>query len=344
MGIYKVSYRMQYAKKIGTSCAKQGVHGCIRGPRGPNECCAMACVDADLPVLFRDAHNSYAITLHVGHCNLDCKFCWAYFLRNDKNERQRDATQVFADIKCKYERIIESEQNRKSEPPSALIYSGLEPLITVPEIYETLKLVAEDEQLHQLGVLFRTNGIVANNSTTMNILNKVSDLELDCRFQVSLKGVNPQQFALLTGKSSALFKTQLSGYDQLLRIFGEENVMLTLGIYHCESGIRLGARVYDRFPLVLVDEAGAKIDFTDYGEDLLKPRYQALLSKEQLHRQYYEVFQTTEGEGRHHPQRDGIIRISCPLGRAFNNPRSIAACQQCDDLDCLAIKKSLRSW
>ncbi len=344
MGAYKVNYRMQYARKIGTSCAKKGVHGCVRGLRGPDECCAMACVDADLPVLFCNAHNSYAITLHVGRCNLDCKFCWAYLLRNDKNERRRNSNQVFADIKCKYERIIESEQNKKSEPPSALIYSGLEPLISIPQIYETLKLVAENEELRQLGVLIRTNGILANNSRIISILDKLSDLGLDCRFQVSLKGVNPQQFAWLTGKSSALFKRQLSGYDQLARIFSQENVMLTLGIYHCESGIKLGSKVCDRFPLTLVDEAGAKIDFADYGEDLLKPPYQALLSQEQLHRQYYEVFQTTEGEGQHHPQRDDIIRITCPVGHIFNNLRSIAQCKQCDDLDCLAIKKSLRSW
>lgn len=345
MGLYKVTYRMQYSKKIGTSCAKNGDHACVRGPDGPKNCCSMACVDADIPGLFNGVNNSYSITVHVGACNLDCGFCWAYPLRVDKNNRIRTPKEVYDDIKCKFGCIVESGQNKNSQPPSALIYSGLEPLLYSREIYETLDLVSKDEELKKLKVLFRTNGTQASKSEISENLRKIHELGLDAKFQVSLKGVNPTQFEWLTRKPKEGFKDQLDGYDELVRIFGKENVNLTLGIYHFESGIRIGSEHFKGFPLILVDETGNKIDFTAYDLTVLKPEHLAQLNDASLHKQNFEIFQTTDGKyGKHHLERSKIIRILCPNGQKFGDLKQIFECGACENPECRRLQDKLNSW
>ncbi len=133
-------------------------------------------------------------------CNLQCKFCWAWYFRNryDKGELL-SPSEVFT----KLDRIA------RRYGFNLLRLSGGEPTIAPEHLFEVLKLAQE----HGYTFILETNGLLIGyyNDLAKRIANFNNVI-----VRVSFKGTNPKEFKLLTNACSAMFNYQLRAIENLL--------------------------------------------------------------------------------------------------------------------------------
>jgi len=99
-----------------------------------------------------------------------------------------------------------------------------------------------------------------NSSINVNDLNDVHNIHV--YFEVSFKGVNPDQFTWLADSPPELFEHQSIGFEKLWKIQNENiHVIAELGINHCDNVKKhpdLGVRI--------IDKNGEPVDFTKYSQ------------------------------------------------------------------------------
>jgi len=86
-------------------------------------------------------------------------------------------------------------------------------------------------------ILFQTNGIEIG-SGTVQLDSLADDTTQHYLFELSFKGTNPDEFALLTGKSPELYKQQIAGYQRLSELSKTRRnvkVVAVLGVYHSST-------------------------------------------------------------------------------------------------------------
>ena len=117
-----------------------------------------------------------------------------------------------------------------------LRFTGGEPLRNRENLKGILTILSHlnDYVSKKLDVVIQTNGLTLKNY--INDLRKLGDFtSLRILIEVSLKGTNPEEFALLTGAKKELYKRVIEGYEILDRCqknLGNVGLCARLGIFH----------------------------------------------------------------------------------------------------------------
>ncbi|MCP4535708.1 MAG: radical SAM protein [Chloroflexi bacterium] len=160
-------------------------------------------------------------------CNLGCQFCWSPASRPEQTREpsvQKSTIQIFQDT-----------LNAVSDPSKTFIrFTGGEPTLYWGDVSCVLDMFDQDNTINQIPVLIQTNGIeIGRRGVSVDEL--VSHSKQLYLFELSFKGTNQDEFALLTTKESELYQYQLKAYEILANLSQRSNnvrVVAVLGIYH----------------------------------------------------------------------------------------------------------------
>lgn len=250
----------------------------------------------------------HEIRWDLSGCNLRCLFCWSPASRPSETH---DAAVSLSpnDI------AVRTLRNLSAPSRTFIRFTGGEPTLQWSDIASALAMLRESAPGRRPPVLFQTNGIeIGRGNIALEEL--AADPNQLYLFEVSLKGTNPEEFALLTGKEPALYQLQLAGYRRL-KDFAVQNpnvaVVAVLGVYHSS------ASGYSKY--AFVDPRDGHILFDD--ESLWDPEFAAawrgahLKWVERLRMSPKGVWENVLA--RCGPQAAGVIR-RFPDG-VFTNPR-----------------------
>ncbi len=220
------------------------------------------------------------LVLDFKGCNLNCKFCWAYNIKKGRSIR-KTPEQVIADLFCRLKTLRNDDWIRKRwKDFKSLRITGNEPTLQWQHLNEVLKTLNNREKLlsvcqrvveqeveyfvktlTNLEIIIQTNGIAIGKPGSEINLNTLRDLkDIKIRFEVSFKGVNPKQFAWLTGASSEMFYWQCDGFAKLWALRNENiEVVPVLGINHASK-----VRRYPDIGVWIIDEEENKMNFNEY--------------------------------------------------------------------------------
>ena len=116
-------------------------------------------------------------------------------------------------------------------------FTGGEPTLQWFHITETLKKFQATNTPPKAPILIQTNGIeIGRGTATLDVL--AADPSQFYLFELSFKGTNSDEFALLTGKAAELYEHQLVGYQrlrELSRTARNVAVVAVLGVYHSST-------------------------------------------------------------------------------------------------------------
>jgi len=135
-------------------------------------------------------------------CNLKCKFCWGWRVRDNPSKWGR-----FYSPNDVYIRLMKIVRRRGY---SKVRVSGGEPTISRKHLIKLLELFDEERNLI---FILETNGIlIGADKSYAKELSKFKNLHV----RVSLKGTSEEEFHFLTGASPDGFKLQLKSLENLL--------------------------------------------------------------------------------------------------------------------------------
>jgi len=116
-------------------------------------------------------------------------------------------------------------------------FTGGEPTLQWPGLSNALDQMRNAITPPKPPILFQTNGVrIGKGEVDLDGLRE--DPKQPYLFELSFKGTNRSEFALLTGKSEELYEHQLEGYHRLLELSRtSENVgvVAVLGVYHSST-------------------------------------------------------------------------------------------------------------
>lgn len=160
-------------------------------------------------------------------CNLRCLFCWSPASRPQETG-DRAVSVSPEDVARRTARAI-------SDPSRAFVrFTGGEPTLQWLEVTSALSAIRMSDPARRPPVLFQTNGIEIGRGN-LDLSELTRDPNQLYLFEVSFKGTNPDEFALLTGQNRDLYELQLAGYQRLLKLTqarGNVAVVAVLGVYH----------------------------------------------------------------------------------------------------------------
>lgn len=174
------------------------------------------------------SHDEYnEVRLDLSGCNLNCSFCWSPASR--PSETGDPARNVTA------EEVVSSIVGNIGDRSRTFIrFTGGEPTLQWSGIMDVVRLLQSSIDPPRPAILFQTNGIeIGEGRAPLDSLSEFHGQRF--LFELSLKGTNPSEFALLAGKSADLYECQLSGYQRLLELSQAEShirVVAVLGVYH----------------------------------------------------------------------------------------------------------------
>lgn len=225
--------------------------------------------------------------LHYQGCDLDCRFCWANDLRS-KPSINKNPSEIVAQLICKLH-ILSSDKfimKARTKPSDicTIRLTGNEPSLQWDHIMHLFEILNDEnkistaidevrlteekdltpiKQIHQLKILVQTNGIEIGRPESRINLNDLRKFKnLDMTFEVSFKGVNPDQFEWLADRPKELFEYQCNAFVKLWESRSNNiHVVPELGINHSNS-VKKGSDLAIR----IVDHLGNPIDFTDYSK------------------------------------------------------------------------------
>ncbi len=221
--------------------------------------------------------------LDIKGCNLNCKYCWGWKMRYMSKDIRKTPEQVVSDILCRIEKTINDRFVARSKYRFGVIrITGNEPTLQWGHIIEVIRILNDPERLieicknkdvaeiaHGLKLIVETNGVLLNRVDLEPLLD-IRDIRID--FDVSFKGVNPDQFEWLSDKPSKLFKSQIEGFVRLFDFVesnGLENVRVNpvLGINHAPNYCVWSKGRRFVMDVEIIDRHGNKLDFEDFSKD-----------------------------------------------------------------------------
>ncbi|GEM_PF-1246244 len=224
------------------------------------------------------------VVLDVKGCNLNCKFCWCWKMRHLSKDIRKTPEEVVSDILCRIDRTVNDKFVRRSKFEFGVIrITGNEPTLQWDHLIKVMEILNDIERLteicerrgidcssaeiaHECKVIVETNGIRLRELDLTPIL----DFEIEIDFDVSFKGVNPEQFEWLSDRPSKLFFGQIEGFVRLFDFLeSKDNVKANpvLGINHAPNYCvwRKGRKYV--MDVEIVDREGRKMDFYDYSKE-----------------------------------------------------------------------------
>ncbi len=226
--------------------------------------------------------------LHYHGCNLNCRFCWAYLVR-EKKSIIKTPEEVVKNLLCKLNTLYKDQfiMKAKINPFSigTIRLTGNEPTLQWPHLMEFLRILDDQTQisniskdlvniqppipqflpnvLHRLKVLIQTNGVeIGRDNSPINLDDLKEIRNIQVYFEVSFKGVNQDQFTWLADSSPELFEYQCTGFEKLWKIRNDHiHVIAELGINHCDN-----VKNYPKLGVKIISENGATLDFTKYSQ------------------------------------------------------------------------------
>jgi uncharacterized Fe-S cluster-containing radical SAM superfamily protein len=163
----------------------------------------------------------HEIRWDVSGCNLGCLFCWS---PKDAPTCDKSPQQVFRD----------TIDNLADSTKTFIRFTGGEPTLQWQELSKVLRMYDNHPQLGQMPVLIQTNGIeIGKHRVDLSAL--YTSRRQRYLVELSFKGTNPNEFALLTGREPALYRCQLQAYRTLSQMAQRSCnlcVVAVLGIYH----------------------------------------------------------------------------------------------------------------
>ena len=175
------------------------------------------------------------LVIDFWNCNLDCVFCFAwqyshsYALIHNRNKKKDASPQEIV-------RELEIAESPSLGEVCWVRFTGGEPLRIKENIKEILDILSHlnDHVSKELNILIQTNG-----TTLKKIVNDLDELgdytSLKILMEISLKGTNPEEFALLTGASNDSFYRAIEGYavfDEFQKRLANVSLCARLGIFH----------------------------------------------------------------------------------------------------------------
>lgn len=222
--------------------------------------------------------------LHYYGCNLNCRFCWAYGIRM-KEYIVKTPEEVVTELICKLNALCEDPFIRKAKIKpieiNTIRLTGNEPTLQWNHMMEFLRILNDKDRIlelsenlssiplltrqsfsdiiHRLKVLIQTNGIeIGRENSLINVDELRTIHNIHVYFEVSFKGVNPEQFAWLADSPPKLFEYQCAGFERLWRIHSNNiHVIAELGINHCNN-----VKNHPDLGVRIIDENGKPLDFT----------------------------------------------------------------------------------
>jgi len=134
-------------------------------------------------------------------CNLKCKFCWAWKIRDNPEKSGR-----FYKPNEVYNRLMYIARRRGYDKVRV---SGCEPTISRPHLIQVLEYFSYENIIF----ILETNGIlIGADKSYARELSRYDNLHV----RVSLKGCSEDEFYRLTGADPSMFKFQLKALEYLL--------------------------------------------------------------------------------------------------------------------------------
>jgi len=226
------------------------------------------------------------IVLDMKGCNLDCKYCWCWKMRQAEGIEKTSA-QVVKEVLCRIHKLNLDKKVSKSKYKFGVVrITGNEPLLQWKHLIEVMLILNDLEKLKEIfpnhdlvksllnaKLIIETNGILLGmRKIDFYPLLKLGNLRID--IDISFKGVNPYQFNWLTGRPEGWFKYQINGFKLLfdfIKSKGLKNISVNpvLGINHEPNYcIYFKGKKY-LMEVEIVDRKGKKLDFEDYSKDFL---------------------------------------------------------------------------
>jgi len=159
-------------------------------------------------------------------CNLSCLFCWSPASRPEG----RDPTRILTSKDV----AVETLRNMSNKSRAFIRFTGGEPTLQWRPVTGALKELQLTIKPPRPPILFQTNGIAIGKGVV--VLDALAgDKDQHYLFELSFKGTNADEFALLTGKPAELYEHQLTAYQRLAelsRTAPNIAVVAVLGVYH----------------------------------------------------------------------------------------------------------------
>ncbi|MEM4235062.1 MAG: hypothetical protein QXU75_07935 [Candidatus Methanomethylicaceae archaeon] len=176
----------------------------------------------------------YEISLRFAGCILRCGACFASGY--SWSDRYLQSTRVQRNIPL--DRLIKDYEAipRVGKTYNWMRILGGEPLQNeeyINYLFAFLKIIAErDTSIFRNGIVIQTNGIFIGTRGSELVRRHLEELysinpQLRISIEISIKGTNPEEFALLTQSSTDLFKANIQAYYELLKI-GAPNLRPTV--------------------------------------------------------------------------------------------------------------------
>lgn len=198
------------------------------------------------------AGNYQEVRWDFSGCNLQCLFCWSPASRPAVTE---DPARTLTTREV----VTGTIQSLRDKSRAFIRFTGGEPTLQWFYLNDALTELPAELGTQRPPILIQTNGIeIGKGTARLDTLR--SDPSQCYLFELSFKGTNRDEFALLTGKPAELFEQQVAGYQKLLdvsRASPNVRVVAVLGIYHSSiRGLSKYAFVNPRTGRLLFDDPG----------------------------------------------------------------------------------------
>lgn len=166
-------------------------------------------------------------------CNLRCLFCWSpASIPETSHDPVRHVTA--SDL------VSATTDGTRQRGATFIRFTGGEPTLQWAELAEALRSLHESATSSSPPILIQTNGVaIGDGAASLDVLGSTPRQRY--LIELSLKGTNAMEFALLTGREPALYSQQLKGLAAL-RAYSSQHpnvqVVAVLGIYHSATGGR----------------------------------------------------------------------------------------------------------
>ena len=162
------------------------------------------CREKYSPGLCRYNSGYKEIRWDVVGCNLQCQFCWSPASRAGCSSVQKEQKAIYRDTLSQGPNHIDT----------FIRFTGGEPTLCWDNISEIFSYYEADAVLRNIPVLIQTNGVeIGRGNVDINsFLSKTKQCYL---IELSMKGTNRDEFALLTDRDASLYEYQLKAYTAL---------------------------------------------------------------------------------------------------------------------------------
>lgn len=163
-------------------------------------------------------------------CNLRCLFCWS---PASIPEVTHDPVRVIQTSEI----VAETAASLRQHHATFIRFTGGEPTLQwtgVAEVFSELHRLRHDQPPP---ILIQTNGIAIGEGTaSLEVLKATPGQRY--LFELSIKGTNAAEFALLTGREPTQYRSQLRGLAALKSLSAQVpnvEVVAVLGVYHSST-------------------------------------------------------------------------------------------------------------